>query len=461
MLIGQLKAMHMPTDRPAWWRRLELRRKHLDDSVRDVARKTGIGVQTLYNWQQGGRPDSSPAVQNLATYLREDFGQLWAEMRQEPTMEMDFVLRSYAARALSAAYHQSLAQLVDPESPAEVDIADIALRQLRRRFPDAELSARVLKRGRRHRRAMHVAIHVKDHDLKPAIVRSQVAAALATLRLPVSIEHSMELLPIGWRQYPVVLVPVHLRPRTATWTTYPIGDQVVVVLGVWYSGGPDVAAAAADQLGTGMEVLTNAVAPLGPWDSSSARNDSTTATDLERRQTKLAELVTADPPAVAGPFIWANNDVPPVLANTVRQQLATTFRGRLIVLQLDDELMAYAAFRSSTASGSSVQEELDKLQHWQTELLAIAADRKQRAEPGAAGVINVLLHLPPQVRPTVEEDGTTTWPDAVDDLFDLYVDVGVELARLLEHEEPEPGPHRFEAVQTPEGWGLSPVRQED
>ncbi len=417
------------TTRPGWWERLESSRAARGHTVREVARSVGVSQQTLYNWRDARPPESADVVRALADYLQEDFDPLWAEMRHEPDTGLDALLRAYAARDLNAmntaAKQASLAAVLDPQDAGRVELVDVVLRQLRRKFPRAELGVRRMRRGRTIPRDFQYAVLVRDEKRSRQEVTQDLHEVLRELRLPVSIEHSLELLPEHWREHPVVLVPVHLAPRTADWSRNEIGGLTTLVLGVWYSGAPDAAAAAAEQLGAGSDSITNLSAMAGSWDVASARSDKL----LEAQQTRLAQHITSAMPPYSGPFIWANNDVPPVLHPDVRSNLLTEFTGCLVVIELEEEVLRYAAYRSHTASGKPVEDCLAELRGWQRQLLETAQTRRgqyrdQLGNPPA--VARVLLTMPPGVEPTI-----AGWNDEVDPFFDKYIEIGDQVAAWL------------------------------
>lgn len=430
------------SQRGSWWERLEEKRRKENEPIRDVAGRMGVSQTTLYNWRDRGRPESAEAVRALSEYLHEDFSQLWAEMRREPDEGMNALLRTYAARDFNSLYvrawRSSLAAVLDPLDPAGVQLIDIIFRQLRRKLPSAVLSVCLMSRGDRNRKPFHYAIHVRDDFSKRKKVKAKLEKILRELRLPASFEHSKELLPRKWQDgFPVILVPVHLAAREMDWAKNKTGPFAALVLGVWYAGAPDIASEAAWRLGAGSDSITNLAAIAGSWDPASARTDR----QLKDQQVFLAQRITGYPSPYSGPFIWANNDVPPILDPQVLDNLIHTFRGPLVIITLDDQMLNYAAFRSHTADQSkSVQEHRDQLSKWQDDLQATINQCKDYMESKGEqpAVFERTLRLPEPIKPQVV-DGEEHWDDAVDVLFDEYIDLGAEVADwLLEQLRPVP-----------------------
>jgi len=169
-------------------------------------------------------------------------------------------------------------------------------------------------------------------------------------------------------------------------------------------------------------------------------------------QVELARAITQPHSPIAGPNVWAVNDPEPVLDAVVRENLSRRFAGRVVLLELARDALAYAAWHVATAEAlpdapapARVLEHLELLAGQQTDLARVADGLEPVSRP-AGRVLRLQIRLPGEAlrRP----DGG--YPDAEDAFFDLWAAAALRvrgwLDRFAAGGQVDPGPARLQQL---------------
>jgi hypothetical protein len=451
-----------------WFQRIEKKREQEGRNVRWVTDRTGLTHTSYYDYKNN--PNSYPRdpsiIKRIAAYLDEDPFALETEMRHGAlavhrsvldaigSTERNILLYQEHVRALAHVLglttgvgqefgRVSDQPLMDGTRAANAPVprwsgVDIVARLLRERMPrpadplDVCVVVRPTPRGVRAGHGSSVfradgwepyqyqiyvvpervasgAATLGDTARLLDITRSRVDEALSGVLLPVTREHSTELfLDMFAGRADLLLYPGLLEMRPPALQGGRSGaTRDVLVAGVYYAGAPDVAALLARRLGYGFATFDQ-LAKLQI--SAGLRGLPNNRLGVVTRGVALDVFTNGRPEG--GRMMWAVDDPDTLLDEHVRDALED-FPGRPVMLQLSDDALTYAAYRvccvDSTCPDQRAQDQWrDRLRHQQDELRHVLGGR-------------ALVHdidLPPQARRRA--DGT--YPDAVHEMFDRYVD---------------------------------------
>lgn len=416
-----------------WPRRLEDRRKVAGLSVKELIERLGVSRATYYNWQSGGhrRPRDKDTIASIAEFLQEDVASLGGEMGQTELPSYASFVEAAAAREFSVRLYQGHVRAMAhtlgmPEGAAKHEGVDVACRLLREGLntesdPGGALIGVLPVRRGSHRMtpyqyqiyilpkelASTEAISEDSTELILARTRSRVDAILDGTLLPLTREHSRELAPELLRDRADFLIhPGLLDMRPPGWRPAVPGAADLLVLGVYYSGAPDVGALVAEALGHGFSTFDH----LARLVQAAGLRGLPDERLLEAAQ-RIAQSVLGGQSPVVPRMVWATDDVRAVLPART-QALVHRFEGMVVFLELSPEMLDYAAFRVGSVDGRPSPEQQremrSKLSEQQEELRRMLAPRDD--------VVHHFVERPAEVG---REVGGQV-EDGVDPMFDAY-----------------------------------------
>jgi hypothetical protein len=238
--------------------------------------------------------------------------------------------------------------------------------------------------------------------------RKKVDKALSGILLPVTREHSDELfLKMFVGRADLLLYPGFLDMRAPMAGDQPkIAGGDTVVVGVFYTGVPDVAAWLARRLGYGFANFDQ-LARLQVRAGLRGLPDHRLKVATE--QTALSVLRGTAP--AEGNMVWASDDPEALLGGQTGEALRH-YPGRLVFLRLSERALNYAAYRICCVDSTCPDQ--NALDEWRARL---HGQQEQLSGLVAARALVRTVDLPGHVQR--RSDGS--YPDAVHDMFDHYL----------------------------------------
>lgn len=459
-------------EHPDWMERVERARKGQQPplSVEKLSERLEVSRATYYLWK--AHPDRHPrdggVVERIASFLHEDPATLRHEMSPTTPPPHPSFLEAAAARDLSVQMYQQhvqalghvLGMVAVAPRPRGVDVV-VRLLTDRLGIGDDPVSAAVVvfpkarggqRRGgggpRRsagsgaskaeHKEPYQYQIYVVPEELAgragealrttwtPDLLeatRRKVDLIMSGTMLPVTREHSTELgLALFRGRADLLLYPglLDMRPPDPTGPSQPDGPDILVT-GVYYAGAPDVAALVARQLGYGFSTFDQ-LARLQVRAGLRGLPDEL----LARATSRVARAALDGQSPTAGRMVWAT-DNPDALLDAGAVTGLSDFLGPVVLLELSEETLDYAAYRLCRVDQEVPTQEAQEL--WRETLLV----QQQRLRDLVAERATVAtIELPPEA--AHQPDGS--YPDAVDPMFDQYAATAVAVAERLRNSRP-------------------------
>lgn len=265
--------------------------------------------------------------------------------------------------------------------------------------------------------ATTTALNVREMERLLGTLRNAVDEVLADVRVPVTREHSLELFLDAFAgKSDLLLYPGLLEMALPDPRVHHHDTTDILVAGVYYAGAPDVGALLSRQLRTGFAIFDQ-MARLQV--RAGLRGLDSNRLDVVARATALEAL--GGSPTADGPMVWATDNPESILVSSAVDALRE-FSGRRVLLLLDDEALRYAAFRVACVDGPAPEPELEA--RW---LRTLRRQQEQLANLLKATSTVYEVNLPASA--SRRADGG--FPDAVDEMFDVYDHAAQTIARGL------------------------------
>lgn len=428
-------------DQPSqWWKRLDARREQLELSVAELCKSDKaldglVSRATYYNWKKDPtlHPQNPKVIDKIADFLGEDAAVLRQEMGvASPPFRSYFEAAS--AREFSSRLYQShvraLAHALGMGGSPRYEGVDVLVRLLRDRLSDepdpitAMVAVLPTTRGSQSQVPYQYQIYIvpvtrQQHEgllhiaTPPSIelLRRKVDRILDGALLPVTREHSTELtVSILQGSADVLLYPRLLDLRAPGWgVSGPADTSEILVTGIYYSGAPDVAALIADarNLGFGtFDHLARLVIAAGLRGLPGKLQDATEA--------QIARAVLSGESPTTGPTIWSTNNPEVILGESVRD-LVMTFTGSVVLLELTEAGLDYAAERLGCVDSNPPQAE--RIAEWRSDLLRQQnALRELLSRCDERRVIRRVV----DIHPDIKRGHNGLYSDSVHLMFDQY-----------------------------------------
>lgn len=457
-----------------WFDRMDDKRVETRLTVHVLARRLGITRASYYEYRNSptAYPHNPEVVARIAEFLDADAGTLMAEMRPgSPVRPLGFLEvggRSEFAVSLYQEHVRALGhvlgiggdQELERRSPPGTELAapspprrsgvDVVARLLRERLPrpdepmDVCVVVRPTPRGLRDRYGSSafrsaawepyqyqiyvIPERLAGTDIPPGVdveellerLARKVDDVLAGTLLPATREHSTELALAAFAGRADVLVYPGLLdmrpPGPFDERTNPVGH--VLVTGVYYAGAPDVAALLARASDCGFTTFDQLARLQG---RVGLRGLPSPTLSIATCRTAVAALQSG---VSGGSMVWATDDPETLLTEEVSAAV-DGFPGRIVLLLLSDEALAYAAYRLCCVD-SSVPLAVDQ-DRWGERLR-----RQQRELERLVGSRAVIYQVELPAAARQRADGT--YPDVVDAMFDQYIDAAARIRSELTDE---------------------------
>jgi len=394
------------------------------EAVRGTETKTafaaelGVDRATYHRWLNGAIPLPSQLTR-IAKRIGVDEAVLQADIGL--AVDPDAMFAAIATRRDALRIYQNhiaaLAAAIGLSSDASgVDVVVKTLREELLDFADGACAITVIPvtRGKKRKTLFHYQVAVvpgrwiKDGQPVQATLervltalRARVDEVLGPLLLPVTREHSVELVPGHLRgMCDLLLFPALLEPSSAP-ITAPRGgkDRDTLVLSVFQGGAPDVAAMLAASKGwafSRVEHLARSTTRTGMGTISNAA--------LHAALPDVLSMVLQQRATAERPTVWAIDHVAPLFGADALLRRLRDFEGQVVITALDDHGLDYAGGLvdqqgpPDPVTGHGSWRSL--LEEWQEQLIDVVNTLNEERGGGGARTRSICCSTPTATSPT-------------------------------------------------------------